>query len=131
MKKVRKTFTTGFVDTIFIIRGGVKVIKNNKSILYPYPQSWAQPLLFVQACQEQIKTAWKSRQHEDGFMYAGMFAAGFEAPGGPVVLHMNLVYWYLYSRIPEVEKAPPFIMQPPAVVMERIKPFLPRIIIVE
>ena len=51
--------------------------------------------------------SWKSKIHEDGTMYDGMFVTGFPTPTGMVSYHYDLEYWDLF-KIPEIPHAPYF-----------------------
>lgn len=51
--------------------------------------------------------SWKSKIHEDGTMYNGMFVTGFPTPTGMVSYHYDLEYWDLF-KIPEIPHAPHF-----------------------
>lgn len=51
--------------------------------------------------------SWKSKIHEDGTMYDGMFVTGFPTPTGMVSYHYDLEYWDLF-KIPEIPHAPRF-----------------------
>ena len=51
--------------------------------------------------------SWKSKIHEDGTMYDGMFVTGFPTPTGMVSYHYDLEYWDLF-KIPEIPHAPHF-----------------------
>lgn len=63
--------------------------------------------------------AWKSKKHEDGSMYDGMFIVGAPTPNGMITYHYDLEYWNLF-KIPEIPHAPHFDGHTPEDVIERL-----------
>lgn len=55
----------------------------------------------------RIPYSWKSRIHEDGTMFDGMFIVGFPTPTGIVTYHCDNEYWDLF-KIPILPHAPHF-----------------------
>jgi len=54
--------------------------------------------LFSVICELYKDNAWKSRLHEDGTMYPGMFIVGIMTPRGPATYHYNIdPYWCLFN----------------------------------
>lgn len=51
--------------------------------------------------------AWKSKIHEDGSMYDGMFVVGVPTPYGMISYHYDLEFWDMF-KIPELPHAPHF-----------------------
>ena len=51
--------------------------------------------------------AWKSKIHEDGSMYDGMFVVGAPTPYGMISYHYDLEFWDMF-KIPELPHAPHF-----------------------
>ena len=50
--------------------------------------------------------AWKSKLHDDGSMYDGMFIVGIETPDGQATYHYDIEpYWEMF-RCKELERAP-------------------------
>lgn len=62
-------------------------------------------ILFAMICNQNDVVAWKSKKHNDGTMYDGMFIVGIESPFGQITYHYNLEYWDLY-KVEEKEFAP-------------------------
>ena len=67
--------------------------------------------------------AWKSRVHEDGTMYDGMFVVGFPTPNGMVTYHCDNEYWEDF-KIPVIPHAPHFDGYTDKDVLDREKAFL-------
>ena len=68
---------------------------------------------------------WKSRQHEDGTMYDGMFIVGAPTPDGMITYHYDNEYWDLF-KIPELSNAPHFDGHTPEDVIDRITNYIMR-----
>ena len=51
--------------------------------------------------------AWKSKIHEDGSMYDGMFVVGVPTPYGMISYHYDLEFWDMF-KIPELPHVPHF-----------------------
>ena len=66
-----------------------------------------------------IPYAWKSRKHEDGTMYEGMFICGFPTPSGMITYHYDMNDWGLF-RVQEIPHAPHFDGHTPNDVIDRI-----------
>ena len=79
-------------------------------------------LLLALACMN-VPYAWKSRLHEDGTMYEGMFIVGLPTPTGMITYHQDIEYWPLF-KIPELPHAPKFDGYTPEDVTNRIEDFL-------
>lgn len=63
--------------------------------------------LFATICQLFPDKAWKSKKHEDGSMYDGMFIVGIETPLGQASYHCDLdPYWKIFRYVKEIEYAP-------------------------
>ena len=62
-------------------------------------------ILFAMICNQNDLVAWKSKKHNDGTMYDGMFIVGIKSPFGQITYHYNLEYWDLYN-VEEKEFAP-------------------------
>ena len=62
---------------------------------------------------------WKSKIHEDGTMYNGMFVVGAPTPEGMISYHYDLEYWDLF-KIPELPHAPHFTGYTDNDVLERL-----------
>lgn len=67
--------------------------------------------------------AWKSKVHEDGSMFDGMFIVGAPTPYGMITYHYELEYWELF-KIPELPHAPHFDGHTPSDVIDRIRKYI-------
>ena len=67
--------------------------------------------------------AWKSRVHEDGTMYDGMFVVGFPTPNGMVTYHCDNEYWEDF-KVPVIPHARHFDGYTDKDVLDREKAFL-------
>lgn len=70
-------------------------------------------------------TTYRSRRHDDGTMFGGMFWVGTESPGRddgprPVTFHIGQKHWALFDHAVTLDKAPPFDGHTPADVMHSI-----------
>lgn len=64
--------------------------------------------------------AWKSKQHNDGTMYDGMFIVGIDTPDGQATYHYDIdPYWDMFE-CQELERAPKWDGHMPAQAIERI-----------
>lgn len=70
-----------------------------------------------------IPYAWKSRVHEDGTMYDGMFVVGFPTPNGMVTYHCDNEFWEDF-KVPVIPHAPHFDGYTDKDVLYREKAFL-------
>ena len=63
---------------------------------------------------------WKSKQHNDGTMYDGMFIVGIDTPEGQATYHYDIdPYWGMFE-CRELERAPEWDGHTPAQAIERI-----------
>lgn len=51
------------------------------------------------------RLAWKSKQHEDGSMFDGMFIVGINTPTGQASYHYDMKYWDVFN-CEEIDHAP-------------------------
>lgn len=58
-------------------------------------------------CNTYANVSWKSKQHDDGTMFDGMFIVGCETPEGSYTNHYPLKDWDLFEVI-ALEKARPW-----------------------
>ena len=64
--------------------------------------------------------AWKSKQHNDGTMYDGMFIVGIDTPEGQATYHYDIdPYWDMF-KCRELARAPKWDGHTPAQAIERI-----------
>lgn len=77
-------------------------------------------VLFSVICNTFADKAWKSRQHDTGDMFDGMFIVGIETPEGQATYHYNLdPYWDMF-KVKELEKAPVWDGHTPDEAIKRI-----------
>lgn len=62
-------------------------------------------VLFAVICNTYKDKAWKSKLHDDGTMFDGMFIVGVETPEGHYTYHYNMPYWDMYN-VKELANAP-------------------------
>lgn len=80
-------------------------------------------ILFTVICHDHAELAWKSRQHDDGTMYDGMFIVGIETPMGQATYHYDIdPYWDMF-QVKELEHAPKWDGHTPDQAIERILSF--------
>lgn len=64
--------------------------------------------------------AWKSKKHNDGTMYDGMFIVGIDTPAGQATYHYYIdPYWDMF-KCKELERAPEWDGYTPSQAIERI-----------
>lgn len=77
-------------------------------------------VLFSVICNMFPDIAWKSKIHDDGTMYDGMFIVGINTPEGQATYHYDLEpYWDMF-KVKELEKAPKYDGHTPADAINRI-----------
>ena len=77
-------------------------------------------VLFSVICNSVPDKAWKSKLHDTGDMFEGMFIAGIETPEGQATYHCDIEpYWDMF-KVRELEKAPKWDGHTPADVINRI-----------
>lgn len=63
-------------------------------------------VLFSVICNSFKSCAWKSKKHNDGTMYGGMFIVGIDTPEGSATYHYDIEpYWDMFD-VKELDKAP-------------------------
>lgn len=76
--------------------------------------------LFSVICNEHPYYSWKSKLHNDGTMYDGMFIVGINTPMGPATYHYNIdPYWDLFD-VEELKHAPEWDGHTPTDAINRI-----------
>lgn len=65
-------------------------------------------LLFAMLCRSYPDISWKSRKHDDGTMYDGMFIAGIDTPFGQYTYHCENYLWDFFEGVPELMVAPKY-----------------------
>ena len=66
-----------------------------------------------------IPFAWRSKKHEDGTMFDGMFIVGAPTQSGMITYHCDNEYWDLF-KIPVIPHAPHFDGHTPNDVLDRL-----------
>lgn len=63
-------------------------------------------ILFSVICNQNKEIAWKSKKHNNGTMYDGMFIVGIQTPLGQYTYHYDIKpYWEMFD-VKELENAP-------------------------
>lgn len=77
-------------------------------------------VLFSVICNMIPEKAWKSRLHDTGDMYEGMFIVGIETPEGQATYHYDIKpYWDMF-KVKELERAPKWDGHTPEEAIRRI-----------
>ena len=77
-------------------------------------------VLFSVICNMFPEKAWKSKLHDIGDMYDGMFIVGIETDQGQATYHYDIdPYWDMFN-VRELERAPKWDGHTPSVAIERI-----------
>ena len=77
-------------------------------------------VLFSVICNSFKPLAWKSKKHNDGTMYNGMFIVGIATPKGNATYHYYIEpYWDMFD-VKELDKAPEWDGHTPSEAIERI-----------
>lgn len=77
-------------------------------------------ILFSVICNMMPDKAWKSKLHDTGDMFDGMFIVGIETPDGQATYHYDInPYWDMF-KVKELERAPKWDGHTPSEAIERI-----------
>ena len=77
-------------------------------------------VLFSVICDSFKSLAWKSKKHNDGTMYNGMFIVGITTPEGDATYHYDIEpYWNMFD-VKELDKAPEWDGHTPSEAIKRI-----------
>ena len=77
-------------------------------------------ILFSVICNSMPDKAWKSKLHDTGDMFVGMFIVGLETPEGQATYHYDIdPYWDMF-KVKELEKAPKWDGHTPQDAIDRI-----------
>lgn len=77
-------------------------------------------VLFSVICNTFPEKAWKSKLHDTGDMYEGMFIVGIETEQGQATYHYDIEpYWDMF-KVKELDKAPKWDGHTPSDAIERI-----------
>lgn len=76
--------------------------------------------LFAVVCESYKDLAWKSKLHDTGDMYDGMFIVGITTPLGQATYHYDIdPYWDMFN-VKELDKAPKWDGHTPTEAIDRI-----------
>ena len=77
-------------------------------------------ILFAVICNNNPELAWKSKQHDTGDMFDGMFIVGIDTPKGQATYHYDLEpYWDIFN-VQELDHAPKWDGHTPDEAIKRI-----------
>jgi len=77
-------------------------------------------ILFSVICNANKSISWKSKLHDDGTMYDGMFIVGIDTPEGQATYHYDIEpYWNMFD-VQELDNAPKFDGHTPDDAIKRI-----------
>lgn len=77
-------------------------------------------VLFSVICNSMPDKAWKSKLHDTGDMFDGMFIVGIETPNGQATYHYDIEpYWDMF-KVKELDKAPKWDGHTPTDAIKRI-----------
>ena len=77
-------------------------------------------ILFSVICNAMPDKAWKSKLHDTGDMFDGMFIVGIETPEGQATYHYDIdPHWDMF-KVKELEKAPKWDGHTPQIAIDRI-----------
>lgn len=92
------------VDAVVLPEGGIGNLSDGYHTFNELYHHRA--ILFSVICNTYSGVAWKSKKHDDGSMFDGMFIVGLETPYGQVTYHYDTEpYWDIF-KVQELEKAP-------------------------
>lgn len=83
-------------------------------------------ILFSVICNSNPDIAWKSKLHDTGTMFDGMFIVGVDTPYGQATYHYDIdPYWDMFN-VKELDRAPKWDGHTPSEAIERIRELSPR-----
>lgn len=107
------------VDALIIPEGGVGEVSDGYHTFNELYHHRA--VLFSVICNANPDKAWKSKLHDTGDMFEGMFIVGIETPQGQATYHYDIEpYWDMF-KVKELERAPKWDGHTPEQAIERIK----------
>lgn len=77
-------------------------------------------VLFSVICNARPDKAWKSKRHNTGDMYDGMFIVGIETDHGQATYHYDIDHYWDMFNVPELEYAPQWDGHTPQEAIARI-----------
>ncbi len=106
------------VDVVEIPKGGIGNLSDGYHTFNELYHHRA--ILFSVICNSMPDKAWKSKLHDTGDMYDGMFIVGIETPEGQATYHYDIdPYWDMF-KVKELDKAPKWDGHTPQVAIDRI-----------
>lgn len=82
-------------------------------------------ILFAIVCSQFKALAWKSKLHDTGDMYDGMFIVGIETPMGQATYHYDIdPYWNIFD-VKELPNAPKWDGHTPNDAINRLESLIP------
>ena len=107
------------VDALVIPEGGVGEVSDGCHTFNELYHHRA--ILFSVICNANPDKAWKSKLHDTGDMFEGMFIVGIETEEGQATYHYDIEpYWDMF-KVKELERAPKWDGHTPEQAIERIK----------
>ena len=77
-------------------------------------------VLFSLICNSMPNISWKSKFHDTGDMYEGMFIVGIETPEGQATYHYDIdPYWDMF-KVKELDRAPKWDGHTPDIAIDRL-----------
>lgn len=105
-------------EIIYVPNGGVGEVSDGYHTFNELYDHRAK--LFAVICNLNRDRAWKSKLHNEGDMYNGMFIVGIDTPNGQATYHYDIEpYWDLFD-IKELERAPKWDGHTPTEAISRI-----------
>ena len=77
-------------------------------------------VLFAMICNQNNGIAWKSKKHNDGTMFDGMFIVGIETPQGQATYHYDILPYWDFFKVKELKTAPIWDGHTPSQAIDRI-----------
>jgi hypothetical protein len=77
-------------------------------------------VLFAVVTALSAQRTWRSKAHEDGSMFDGMFIVGMNTAGGPISYHIEAAYWEMFDHCETMDAAPHYDGYSPADVVDRL-----------
>lgn len=102
MGKNDKAFTAAINEKISALEDKSGISDGSHTIGELY---YHRMFLFSVICNQNSKSAWKSKQHDDGTMYDDYFIVGVSTPVGDFSYHYHMDRWKQFD-VKELAKAP-------------------------
>lgn len=111
-------FGNAFEYTTFTVDGDTSDGYHTFDELYEHRTA-----LLAALCVTLPDLSWKSKFHDDGTMYDGMFIVGVELPTGTVTYHCEMKYWSMFNAVTELLTAPVWDGATPEDSVKRLEAF--------